>query len=103
VRRLPRDRRGGGRSPEDRQAGSLAAHVAAAICARTDRSAWLCAPDEPEWLLRAEVTDNTIFGVARPSALEAAGTLGSLPEIFIGCEWASSYLTGGRPADQIGE
>jgi DNA helicase HerA-like ATPase len=82
---------------------SLAAHVAAAICARTDRSAWLCAPDEPEWLLRAEVTDDTIFGVARPSALEAAGTLGSLPEIFIGCEWASSYLTGGRPADQIGE
>ena len=76
--------------------------MAAAICARTDRSAWLCLPDEPEWLLGAEVTDDTIFGVARPSALEAAGTLGSLPEIFIDCQWASSYLTGGRPADQIG-
>jgi DNA helicase HerA-like ATPase len=87
--------------PKIARPASLAAHVAAAICARTDRSAWLCLPDEPEWLLGAEVTDDTVFGVARPSALEAAGTLDSLPEIFIDCQWASSYLTGGRPPDQI--
>ena len=53
--------------------------------------------------LKGRRADDTVFGVARPSALEAAGTLGSLPEIFIDCQWASTYLTGGGPADQIGE
>jgi uncharacterized protein len=76
---------------------SLAAHVAAAIRARTTRSAWLCLPDEPEWLLGAEVTDDVVFGVARPSALEAAGTLDCLSATFIDCRWPSSYLPGGGP------
>jgi uncharacterized protein len=75
---------------------ALAAHVAAAICARAERSAWLCLPDEPEWLLGAEVTDDAVFGVARPSALEAAGTLDSLAATFIDCQWASYYLLSPR-------
>jgi DNA helicase HerA-like ATPase len=75
----------------------LAAHVAAAIRARAERSAWQCLPDEPEWLLGAEMTDDAVFGVARPSALEAAGISDSLRETFIECQWASSYLPGERP------
>ncbi|HET6187037.1 MAG TPA: ATP-binding protein [Trebonia sp.] len=71
---------------------ALAAHVAAAIRARAERSAWLCLPDEPEWLLGAEMTDDAVFGVARQSALEAAGTLDSLAATFIDCQWASYYL-----------
>jgi uncharacterized protein len=78
---------------------SLAAHVAAAIRARTACSAWLCLPDEPEWLLGGEVTDDVVFGVARPSALEAAGTLHSLSGTFIDCRWPSSYLPGERSPD----
>jgi hypothetical protein len=86
--------------PKIARPASLAAHVAAAIWARTDRSAWLCLPDEPEWLLGAE-TDDTALGVARPSALEAAGTLDSLAETFVDCQWAYAYLPG--RADQSGE
>jgi DNA helicase HerA-like ATPase len=77
---------------------ALAAHVAAAIRARTERSAWLCAPDEPEWLPGTEVTDDILFGVARPSPLAAAGTLDSLAEAFVDCEWPSMYLARGTGA-----
>jgi DNA helicase HerA-like ATPase len=76
---------------------ALAAHVAAAIHARAGCSEWRCQPDEPEWLLGAEVTEDVVFGVARPSALEAAGTTDALPEMFIDCQWPCSYLPGGRP------
>jgi DNA helicase HerA-like ATPase len=76
---------------------ALATHVAAAIHARADCSAWLCLPDEPEWLLGAELTDDAVFGVVRPSALEAAGTLDALSETFIDCQWPCGYLPGGRP------
>ena len=82
---------------------ALAAHVAAAIRARAERSAWLCLPDEPEWLLGAEMTDDAVFGVARPSALEAEGTLDSLAATFIDCQWASFYLSGGRPGIPPGD
>jgi hypothetical protein len=71
---------------------ALAAHVAAAIRARAECSEWRCQPDEPEWLLGAEVTEDVIFGVARPSALEADGTLDRLPEVFIDCAWPYRYL-----------
>ncbi len=77
---------------------ALAAHVAAAIRARTERSAWLCAPDEPEWLLGTEVTDDILFGVVRPSPLAAAGTLDSLAEAFVDCQWPSMYLARGTGA-----
>ena len=71
---------------------ALAAHVAAAIRARTEGSAWLCLPDEPEWLLGQEVTEEIVFGVVRPSALEAAGALDAVAGAFIDCEWPSGYL-----------
>jgi hypothetical protein len=71
---------------------ALAAHVAAALRARAERSEWRCRPDEPEWLLGAEVTEDVVFGVARPSALEADGMLDGLPEVFIDCQWPSRYL-----------
>jgi len=73
---------------------ALAAHVAAAIRARAEFSEWRCLPDEPEWLLGAEMTEDVVFGVTRPSALEATGTLAALPEVFIDCQWPSSYLPG---------
>jgi hypothetical protein len=71
---------------------ALAAHVAAAIRARVECAEWGCEPDEPEWLLGTEVTEDVIFGVARPSALEAAGTLNALSGAFIDCHWPSRYL-----------
>src|SRR6266700_4576488 len=52
------------------RAAALAAHVAAAIRARAECSEWQCQPDEPEWLLGTEVTEDVVFGVARPSPLE---------------------------------
>jgi hypothetical protein len=67
-------------------------HVAAAIRARAECSAWGCRPEEPEWLLGAEVTEDVALGVARPSALEATGTLDALPEVFIDCQWPADYL-----------
>jgi uncharacterized protein len=73
---------------------ALAAHVAAAIRARAEVAEWRCRPDEPEWLLGAEVTQDVVFGVTRPSALEAAGTLDALSEVFIDCQWPSIYLPG---------
>ena len=71
---------------------ALAAHVAEAIRARAETSAWLCRPDEPEWLLGAKVTDDVVFGLARPSVLEAPGTRDSLAEAFIDCQWPLQYL-----------
>jgi hypothetical protein len=82
---------------------ALAAHVAAGIRARAERSAWLCLPDEPEWMLGAEMTGDAVFGVARPSALEAEGILDSLAATFIDCHWASFYLSGGRPGIPPGD
>ena len=73
---------------------ALAAHVAAALGARAERSEWRCRPDEPEWLLGAAVTENVALGVVRPSALEVTGTLDGLPDAFIDCQWPSEYLKG---------
>jgi hypothetical protein len=71
---------------------ALAAHVAAASRARAECSEWRCGPDEPEWLLETEATEDIVFGVARPSALEAQETLDALPEAFIDCQWPFAYL-----------
>ena len=78
---------------------ALAAHVAEAIRARAECSEWRCLDDEPEWLLGAEVTEDVVFGVARPSALEAAGVTEALSEVFIDCRWPSGYLSGRRVVD----
>jgi DNA helicase HerA-like ATPase len=74
---------------------ALAAHVAAAIRARAERAEWRCLPDEPEWLLGTELSEDVVFGVVRPSALEAAGTADTLHEAFIDCRWPAVYLSGG--------
>jgi uncharacterized protein len=75
---------------------ALAAHVAAAIRARAVGSAWVCLPDEPRWLVGGRVTDEVVFGLGRPSALEAAGSLDVVAETFIDCQWPSLYLSGER-------
>jgi DNA helicase HerA-like ATPase len=75
---------------------AFAVHVAAAIGARAERSEWRCQADEPEWLLGAEATEDVVFGVVRPSALEAAGTMEALPEAFVDCLWPASYLPRGQ-------
>ena len=82
--------------PQIVRPAALAAHVASAIGARAERSEWRCLPDEPEWLLGTEVTEDVVFGVTRPSALEAAGTTDDLSAVFIDCQWPSGYLPGGR-------
>ena len=61
---------------------ALAAHVAAAIGGRVAGADWVCQPDEPEWLL----------GPDAAQALELNGTLDSMPEAFIDCQWPSLYL-----------
>ncbi|HEY6495438.1 MAG TPA: ATP-binding protein, partial [Trebonia sp.] len=70
----------------------LAEHVATAARVRAESSAWHCRPDEPEWLLGAEVTEDVAFGAVRPSALEATGALDRLPEVFVDCRWPEEYL-----------
>jgi DNA helicase HerA-like ATPase len=72
--------------------GALAEHVADAVRARAASSAWRCRPDEPEWLLGAEVTEDVALGVARPSALEVTGALDRLPDDFVDCQWPAQYL-----------
>jgi DNA helicase HerA-like ATPase len=71
--------------------GALAAHVTAATWARAGRGEWLCATDEPEWLLPGKLTEEAAFGVARPAVLEAAGEPDCLAT-FIDCRWPSRYL-----------
>jgi uncharacterized protein len=71
---------------------ALAAHVAAATRARAECSAWQCRPDEPEWLLGAEVTEDVALGVVRPAALEVTGLLDGLADAFIDCRWPSEYV-----------
>jgi hypothetical protein len=72
---------------------SLAAHAHAAIRARADRDQWLCAADEPEWLVQGPVTEAVAFGVARPSAIERAGPLPVLLGEFMDCDWPLRYLS----------
>jgi DNA helicase HerA-like ATPase len=56
---------------------ALPVHVTAALSARTERGAWLCRLDEPEWLARGPVT-----GGASVSAEVLAS--------FIGADWAGT-------------
>jgi uncharacterized protein len=72
---------------------ALAAHACAAIRARAELGQWLCQPDEPQWRLPGPVTEAVAFGVARPSAIEAAGPLPALLDAFIDCRWPARYLT----------
>jgi len=69
-------------------AGSLALHVTDAIRCWADYREWRCSPDEPQWLLGAELTDEVIVGVARPAVLTPDAVRG----LFIDCQWALDYL-----------
>jgi len=71
---------------------ALAAHVHAAITAWTERGEWLCEADESEWLLTGTVTEDAVFGVTRPSAIEDSGALPELLAEFIDCRWPLRYL-----------
>ena len=71
---------------------ALAAHACAAIRARAERDQWLCRPDEPQWRTAGAVTETVAFGAARPSVIEAAGSLTALLGAFIDCRWPVPYL-----------
>jgi uncharacterized protein len=71
---------------------ALAAHACAAITARAERDQWLCRPDEPEWRTAGTVTEAVAYGTARPSVIEAAGSLTALLGAFIDCRWPVPYL-----------
>ena len=73
-------------------AGALAVHVAEAIRGWADHREWRCSPDEPQWLLGAELPEEVIMGVTRPPVLAAAGTPGVVSGMFIDCQWALDYL-----------
>jgi len=91
--RPPVARAGGrGRAVGPGRPGALAVHVAEAIRAWADHRAWRCSPDEPEWLLGAELTEEAIMGVTRPAVLAAAGTPDAVGGMFIDCRWALGYL-----------
>jgi DNA helicase HerA-like ATPase len=78
--------------PASPNPGALAAHAHAAIRGRADRDQWLCAADEPGWLVPGPVTEAVAFGVTRPSAIERAGPLPALLAEFIDCDWPLRYL-----------
>jgi DNA helicase HerA-like ATPase len=78
-------------------AAALAVHVAEAIRAWADHRGWRCSPDEPEWLLGAELTEEAILGVTRPAVLAAAGAPDAVGGMFIDCQWALDYLGLGTP------
>jgi hypothetical protein len=78
-------------------AGALAAHVAEAIRCWADHREWRCLPDEPQWLLGAELPEEVIMGVSRPAVLAAAGTPGAVRGMFIDCQWAFDYLGPAAP------
>jgi DNA helicase HerA-like ATPase len=71
---------------------ALGVHASAAIGAWAGRQEWLCPANEPEWLLAGAMTEDLAFGVARPSAIEAAGPLPELLAEFIECRWPLQYL-----------
>jgi len=78
-------------------AGALAVHVAETIRAWAEHRQWRCSPDEPQWLLGAELTEEAIMGVTRPAVLAAPGTPGAVADLFIDCQWALDYLRLGAP------
>jgi len=78
-------------------AGALAVHVAETIRAWAEHREWRCSPDEPEWLLGAELTEEAVMGVNRPAVLAAPGTPDAVADLFIDCQWALDYLRPGSP------
>ena len=83
-------------------ASALAVHVTENIRAWAEHREWRCAPDEPEWLLGAELTEEAIMGVTRPAVLAAPGASGAVAGLFIDCQWALGYLGPGAPGDSRG-
>ncbi len=78
-------------------AGALAAHVTEAIRGWADHREWRCSPDEPQWLLGAELAEEVIMGVTRPAVLAAPGTPDTVGGMFIDCQWALDYLGPAAP------
>jgi hypothetical protein len=77
-------------------------HVAESIRAWAEHREWRCSPDEREWLLGAELTEEAIMGVTRPAVLAAPGTPGAVAGLFIDCQWALDYLRPGAPCGSRG-
>jgi hypothetical protein len=77
--------------------GGLAAHAADAMSAWASRGAWLCPPEEPRWRLPGPVTEATVLGSLRPSAVESAGPAGELLANFVDCQWPMRYLPTAPP------
>jgi hypothetical protein len=83
-------------------ASALAAHVTEAIRAWAEHRQWRCSPDEPEWLLGAELTEEAIVGVTRPAVLAGPDTVGAVDGLFIDCQWALGYLGPGAHRGPVG-
>jgi DNA helicase HerA-like ATPase len=71
---------------------ALACHVCAVM-----RAGQPCADEEPQWRLPEPVTRAAVLGVARPSAIEAAGPPERVLDDFVGCQWPLAYLTAALP------
>lgn len=70
--------------------GELAVHTSAVLTARTERDAWVCAPDEPRWRLPGSMAPSLLAGATR-----ILGSTSALPEAlenFIDCDWPLAYL-----------
>ena len=87
--------------PQIARPGALAAHVAEAIRSWAGRREWRCAPDEPQWLLGKELTEEAILGVTRPAVLAAGGALDAAGGMFIDCRWALDYLRPGTTGSPV--
>ena len=77
----------------------LAAHVSAVLRARTERAEWLCADDEPEWLLDQAVTIDLTDSVLRVVVKDGAASLVHVLASFIDCRWPVRYFQAGPSSD----
>ena len=51
--------------------------------------------------VRAQVTEDVVFGIARPAALEAAGAAGTRSAEFIDCQWPRGTFRPLSPASRV--
>ena len=96
----PRGRRGRGRAPGGhRDRGGRTRRARGGGDPRAGGAPRVALPpDEPEWLLGAELTEEAVLGVNRPAVLAAAGhARRRAADLFIDCQWALDYLRAGSP------
>jgi len=74
---------------------ALAAHASDVLRAGIERGEWLCAAEEPDWLLDT-VTKGVAEEVLRPTTTGQTAAPADLLTRFIDCQWPLQYLSEGE-------